>query len=123
MPGSDSTSAVACAVSLQTADAAHDQRGPHTVPEHTPLLLPGELPLLPGSLQPPGAHLQISKAPRVSGYCSAATLYGAAGHAESIGHDLVVTLAGGRHIIQPCMKLCMMCTTGLHAGGGMQNLE
>ena len=113
MPGGDPIPAVASAVLLQAAHAAHDQRGLHTVPKYAPLLLPGELHLLPGSLQPPGAHPQISEASRVSGYCSAATLYGAASHAENIGHDLVVTLTGGRHIIQPCMRLCMMCNTGL----------
>ena len=59
MPSGGPTTAMAGAAPLQAADAAHDQRGLHTVPEHTPLLLPGELHLLPGSLQPQRAHYQV----------------------------------------------------------------
>ena len=60
VPGGGPTTTVAGSVPLQTTHAAHDQRGLHTVPEHTPILLPGELHLLPGSLQPQGAHPQVS---------------------------------------------------------------
>ena len=64
-PSGDPVSAVAGAVPLQAAHAAHDQRGLHTVQECTPLLLPGELRLLPGSLQPQGTHSQVPSGPGV----------------------------------------------------------
>lgn len=64
MLGGGPTAAVACEAPLQATHAAHDQRGLHTAPEHPPLLLPGELYLLPHTLQPTGAHYQ---APSVSG--------------------------------------------------------
>ena len=66
MPSGDPLPAVACAAPLQTANAADDQRGLHTLSECTSLLLPGELPLLPGSLQFSRVHYQISEACRVS---------------------------------------------------------
>ena len=61
MPNGGLTAAMAGSVLLQAAHAAHDQRGFHTVQECDPFLLPGELHFLPGSLQPQGAHPQISQ--------------------------------------------------------------
>ena len=65
MPSGALTTAVAGPVPLQESHATHDQRGFHTVQECDPLLLPGELHLLPGSLQPQGAHPQVSPSSRV----------------------------------------------------------
>ena len=60
LPGCEPPAAVAGEILLQAAHAAHDQWGPYTIPEQDSLFLPGELPLLPRSLQPQGTHPQVS---------------------------------------------------------------
>ena len=75
LPGSELIPAMAGAAPLQTAHAAHDQRGLHPVPEHTPLLLPGELHFLPHTLQPTGAHSQVPSGPGALRMVSAVPVY------------------------------------------------